>query len=280
MQKIAVVTDSSADLSIEFARKFNIHVVPLRVIYQHGEYRDGIDITPEDVVERLDQEIPTTSMPSPEDMARLFQQLEQDGFTHCIVIPVSPSLSGTYNTFRLMADDYSMKIDVIDSKGVSWIIGFLVLEAAKLVQENRHYQDILNRLEEVKERIKGIFIVDSLEYLQKGGRIGKVAAALGSMLNIKPIITFDQEGKLTPLTMARGKKQALKKMLEPITEQIKQAKASIAIVHSKAEQEAEALKKQLQEYENILHLHISSIGPALSVHAGPGLLGIVIKGEE
>ncbi|MFC7442797.1 DegV family protein [Laceyella putida] len=280
MQKIAVVTDSSADLSAEFVGNFNIQIVPLRVIYQHGEYRDGVDISPEEVVERLDQETPTTSMPSPEDMANLFKRLEQDGFTHCIVIPVSSGLSGTYNTFRLMAEDFSMKIDVIDSKGVSWILGFLVLEAAKLIQENWNYQDILNRLEEVKERIKGFFIVDTLEYIQKGGRIGKVAAALGSMLNIKPIITLDGEGKLSPLTMARGKKQALKKMLEPIIEQIEQAKASIAIVHSKAEKEAEALKNQLQEYENVLQLHISSISPALSVHAGPGLLGIVIKGEN
>lgn len=280
MQKIAVVTDSSADLSIKFIRKFNIRTVPLRVIYQHGEYRDGIDITPDEVVDRLDEEIPTTSMPCPEDIAQLFDSLERDGFTHCIVIPVSSGLSGTFNTFRLMAENVSMKVDVLDSKGVSWIIGFLVLEAAKLIQDNWNYQDILHRLEEVKERIKGFFIVDTLDYIQKGGRIGKVAAALGSMLNIKPIITLDKEGKLTPFAMARGKKQALRRMLEPIIEQIEQAKTSIAIVHSKAELEAEALMKQLQAYENVLHLHISSISPALSVHAGPGLLGVVIKGEQ
>jgi DegV family protein with EDD domain len=131
-------------------------------------------------------------------------------------------------------------------------------------------------LEEAKTKIKAFFVLDTLEYVQFGGRIGKVAAALGSVLHLKPIITFDEEGKLSPHTLARGKKQAFKKMLEPLFRQINETRSSIAILHSKAEEEARAIKERLKGQENVCELYIGSIGPALSVHAGPGLIGIVV----
>ena len=210
--KIALVTDSTCDLPCEMVEKLNIHVVPLRIHYSGGEFRDGIDITSRDIINRLEHEVPKTSMPSPEDITRIYHSLQEQGYTHCIVLTVSASLSGTHNTFRLCAQEISgMKIDVIDSKGVSWILGFLVLETARLIQKTKNYEEIIRKIHETKEKIKAYFILDTLQYVQKGGRIGKVAKSLGSMLSIKPVITFDSEGKLHTHSVARGKKQALKK---------------------------------------------------------------------
>lgn len=277
MFKIAIITDSSCDLPSDLIERFNIKVVPLRINYQDQEYRDGLDITPDEVYNRLEEEIPKTSMPSPEDMIQTFQQLQDEGYTHCLVITLSSGLSGTYNAFRLIAEDFDMKIDVIDSKGLSWVLGFLVLEAAKMIQDKIDYQDIVQKIEQAKERVKGFFILDTLDYLKEGGRIGKVTATLGSLLNLKPIISIDQEGKYIPVNVGRGKKQAIKKMVEPVLKQIESTKASIAVLHGRAEKEAEAILERFQGLENVVELYLSNISPALVVHTGPGLVGLVVK---
>ncbi|MDR6226815.1 DegV family protein [Desmospora profundinema] len=276
MSKIALVTDSSCDLPVDLLKKWDIHVVPLRIIYKEGEYRDGIDLTPAEVYDRLEEEVPTTSMPSPEDIADTFHRLKKEGYTHCVVLALSANLSGTYNAFRLVAQEVEMKMDVIDSKGLSWVLGFQVLEAARLIREKVDYEEIVVKLEELKEKVKGYFIVDSLEYLREGGRIGKVAASLGSMLNLKPIISLDKEGKFYPHTLARGKNQAMKKLIDPVLKQIQSTKANISILQGRAEEEAAALKERFKEMENVCELYISNISPALVVHTGPGLLGLVV----
>ncbi|MGA8943779.1 MAG: DegV family protein [Thermoactinomyces sp.] len=275
--KIALVTDSTCDLPRELINKFDIHVVPLRIIYSNGDYRDGIDISTDQIMDRLDREVPKTSMPSPEDIDRLYRNLQEQEYTHCIVLTISASLSGTHNVFRMCTQQFpDMKIDIVDSKGVSWILGFQVLEAARLIREKTDYQEILTILDEIRSKIKAYFILDTLDYVQAGGRIGKVAKTLGSILDLKPVITFDKDGKLNPHTVARGKKQALKKLVSPIYEQIASARTRIAILHNRAEKEAKALKNQLENLENVVELHMGSIGPTLSVHAGPGLLGIAV----
>lgn len=277
MTKIALATDSSCDLPVDLLKRWNIRVAPLRIIYREGGYRDGLDLTPADVYDRLEEEIPTTSMPSPEDIQHIFETLREEGYTHCIVLSISSGLSGSYNNFRLIAEEFEgMKIDVIDSKGLSWVLGFLVLEAARLIRQKVDYTDILHRLEETKEKIKGYFIVDTLEYLREGGRIGKVAASLGSVLNLKPIISLDKEGKYIPFHLARGKKQSMKRLIQPVLKQLESTKAQVAILQGRAEKEAEWLKERFNGLENIRELYVSAISPALVVHTGPGLLGLVI----
>ncbi|SFS82582.1 DegV family protein [Marininema halotolerans] len=278
MTKIALMTDTSCDLPVHLLRKFDIEAVPLRVIYKDKEYRDGVDIQPSEVYDRLETEVPTTSMPSPQDIHDTFTRLKEKGYTHCIVIPVSSSMSGTYNSCRLMAEDFEgMKIDVIDSRGLSWLLGFMVLEAARLIKEKVDYSEILKRVEEARERVRGYFVIDTLEYLKAGGRIGKVTATLGTMLNLKPIITVDDEGGFTPFTVGRGKKNAIKKMVDHVSKQLQNTKANIAILQGRAEKEAEALKEKLKDMENVCDLTISAISPALVVHAGPGLVGLVVE---
>ncbi|MBD1373082.1 DegV family protein [Hazenella sp. IB182357] len=278
MSKIAIVTDSSCDLPNELVEKFNITVVPLRINFSHGEYRDGIDISSDEVADQLKTEVPKTSMPSPEDIEQTFIQLRDAGYTHCIALTISSNMSGTYNTFRIIAEDFEgMKVEVVDTKGLSWVLGLIVLEAARMIQDKFDFQDILNAMDEIKEKVKGFFVIDTLEYLREGGRIGRVTASLGTMLNLKPVITVAPDGRFVSYGMGRGKKQGVKKMLVPIMEQLESARSSIAIFHSKAEAEAEALKEKFKDLENVCDLYISSISPTLLVHAGPGILGIAIS---
>lgn len=283
MAKIAIITDSTCDLPLETIKNLNIHVVPLRIIYKNEEYRDRIDIEPKTVYDRLEEEIPKTSMPSPEDIYAAFQQVRDEGFSHCLVLSISTGLSGTYNTFQLVAKDFEddLQIHIIDSKALSWALGFQVLEAAKLIKEKLDFQDIIQKIEDLKERIHSYFIVDTLEYLKEGGRIGRVAALFGSILSVKPIISIDKEGKYFPFTVARGKNQSLKKLAQLVSDQIQSAKASIAIVQGRAEKEAEALADKIRQMgDNIIDLYVGPVSPALVVHTGPGLLGLVIKTEK
>jgi DegV family protein with EDD domain len=281
MSKIAIVTDSTCDLPMELIRPLPVEVVPIRVIYKDREYRDRIEITPEEVYNRLEQEVPTTSLPSPEDIFQTFQKLKNEGFTHVLVITISSGLSNTFGTFKLIAEEFpELNIKLIDSKGVSWILGFLVLEAAKLAIEQVDFQAIVQKVEACKEKIKAYFMLDTLKYLEAGGRIGKVASTMGSLLNLKPIISLDQDGQLYPFAIARGKKQSMKKLVDPIMEKLASVKAQIAILHSKAEEEALQLVEKFRKIENVAELYMETISPALVVHAGPGLLGIVMKEEE
>ncbi|MBD1371919.1 DegV family protein [Hazenella sp. IB182357] len=276
MGKIAVVTDSSCDLPQDVIEKWQIEVVPLRIHYIDQEYRDGIEITADEVADQLKQEIPKTSMPTPEDIYSTFEKLKNSGVTHIIVITVAAAISGTYNTFRLVANEFELEISMVDSAGVSFLLGFLVLEAARLCSITTNMTEILDKIDKTKKQLKGYFIVDTLDYLRAGGRIGKVASSIGSMLNIKPIISLDSEGKLYPHGIARGKKQAIRKMISPILKQLESTRAHIAILHTKAEEEALALKEKMMQYDTLQNLYIRTVSPALMVHAGPGLLGIVI----
>ncbi|MCS1351656.1 DegV family protein [Mechercharimyces sp. CAU 1602] len=278
MARIALVTDSSCDLPKEVVEKWNIEVVPLRIVFSHGEYRDGIDLTTDEVVDRLSEEIPTTSMPSPSDIHATFQRLQRDGFSHCIVLPISAAMSGTYNTFRLAAEEHEgIEIKVIDSSSLSWELGLIILEVARLIHAGLEFNDIIAKVDDIKQKVKGYFVLDTLEYLKKGGRIGTVASSIGSLLNIKPIITPNNEGKFVPYTIARGKKQATRKMIQPIHEQLKNTRASIAVFHIRAEEEAKALLQQFQEMENVREVYLGTVSPTLLVHSGPGLLGIAIS---
>lgn len=282
MSKIAIITDSSCDLPKDLIAKLGVEVVPLRVIYKSGEFRDGIEIEPTEVYDRLEEEVPTTSMPSPEDIYAAFEKVRTEGFTHCLVITLSSGLSGTYNTFKLIANEFEdLQTHIIDSKYLSWALGYQVIEAAKLIGEKLDFSEIIKKIEEMKKQISAYFVVDTLDYLKAGGRIGRVSALFGSILNVKPIISVDEDGKYFPLTVARGKNQAMKKLYQLVQDHVDSAKASIAIVQGRAEKEAEALAERVRQLgDNIVDLYVGNVSPALVVHAGPGLVGLIIKDES
>ncbi|GFR34965.1 DegV family protein [Thermobrachium celere] len=276
MEKIALITDSSCDLPKEILIENNIEIIPLQVIYSNGEFKDGVNITPEEVAQNLDREIPKTSMPSPSDVLEKINKLKQDGYTHCLILTISSGLSGTYNMVKMVTSEISdMVIEVIDSKILSLGLGLLVLQASKMIKEKLSFDEIISRINQLKEEVKGFFIVDTLEYLKKGGRIGRVTAAIGSLLSIKPIISVDENGKYYTFNKARGKNQALDRMLDELRAVINNKKYIVGIPHACVKEEALKFAEKVKSLGNIQEIIIGQISPALLVHSGPGLIGLV-----
>lgn len=278
MEKIALITDSACDLTTEEIKKHNIHLLPLIIHYSTGDFRDKIDITAEEIYNSLDKEIPKTSLPSVEHTNSLLESLENDGYTHVIVITLSSGLSGTYNSIRLTLEDHSnLKSFIFDTKILAYPEGLTVLETAKLIEAGKSFDEITSEIPKIKEKISGYFTINTLEYLKKGGRIGRVSGTLGEMLNLKPVITCDENGVYYTVSKARGRKQSISKLIEILKEHLATNKCNVWVLEGGAKEEAIKFRDSLVGMNNILNIGISEISPALGIHAGPGLLGLAIQ---
>jgi DegV family protein with EDD domain len=281
LKKIALITDSSCDLTEEIIKDFNIRVVPLRIIYKDKEYIDRVNISPQEVYDNLKVEVPTTSMPSMGDIENVFTAIEQEGFTHVIAITISSGLSGTFNTVKLVSENHpNLTTCIFDSKSLSLGLGALVHECGKLIEKGMSFEAIVDLLPSIKERISVFYVLETLEYLKKGGRIGKVSATIGELLNLKPIISLDQEGKYYTHSKTRGRKQSINKLVDIAKDVLKTTKAKIFVMQGGALEEGKELYKLFVDYPNVTSLDFTDISPALGVHTGPGLLAISIVTEE
>lgn len=277
MEKIALITDTTADLPEEIIKKYNINVLSFRIIYKDKEYRDKVEITSEEVYAGLKKEIPTSSMPSLQDMEDIYNKLEKEGYTHVIGITLSTGLSGIYNGLTMVSKDHdNIESYICDSKSISLGEGALVEECAKLLENGKNFYEIVEAIPKIQERIHLFFVVDTLEYLIKGGRIGKVAGTIGSLLKLKPIISIDKDGKYYTYFKARGKKQALNKITEIAEEICKDKKCRAFVVHGDGEQDALKVKESIEKIPNISSVYYGGcISPVSGVHSGPGLIGLV-----
>lgn len=273
MKKIAILSDSACDLPDSIIEKYNIRILPLRIIYQHGEYRDRLEIKPEEVYGNIEKEVPKTSLPTPEDIIGTFDKLVEEGYTDAIVVTLSSGLSGTYNLVKLLSDDYDkLNIKVYDSKTLGMFLGFIVKEAATIAS-TQSMNVIFNKMQEVRDKLKGCYVLKTLTYLKQGGRIGKVEGTVGELFNIKPMIGISEEGVYYTLAKIRGRKKSLKKIKEMIATEFKDKTYNIAIIHGGAAEEARELFESIKNIGNINESYISQISPALGVHTGPGLIG-------
>ncbi|MEG2353425.1 MAG: DegV family protein [Clostridium sp.] len=280
MEKIAIITDSTSDLDRKFVADNNITVLPFRIIYKDREYRDNIDITAQEVYDNIKVEIPTSSLPSMSDIEDGFKRLIKEGYTHAIAITLSTGLSGINNAIKLVSDNFAdIQTCVFDSKSISEGEGYIVKEVNKLIQAGKSYNEIVEILPKITESIKVFFIVDTLEYLIKGGRIGKITGAIGTILNLKPIICIGKDGKYFTYDKVRGRKQALKKIQDLAIEFLKNDK-KISIYDGNGREEADKLCDELNNWCNANGRgpvkREGSISPVSGVHSGPGLIGIVI----
>ena len=281
MQKIALITDSGSDLSLEELREYNVNLLPLRISYSHGEYQDKIDIKASEVYANLEKEVPKTSLPSPETTEKILTKLEEEGYTHVIGICISGGLSGTANSLRLSLEDHpNLTSYVYDTKILAYPEGEIVIEVSKLISAGKTFEEIIEALPKIRERITGYYTINTLEYLKKGGRIGRVAGTLGELLNLKPIITTDENGVYFNIAKARGRKQSLSKLTEILKTHLAKNKCDVTVLQGGCEAEAIKYMEYLKGLENIKSLKLSEISPALGVHGGPGLLGICIKAVD
>ena len=278
MQKIALITDSACDLDLNTLKENNINLLPLRIIYSNGDYRDRIDISPQEVYDNLEKEVPKTSLPSAQETEETLNKLEEEGYTHVICISISSGLSGSFNALRLALEDHpKLTSFVYDSKILAYPQGEIVLEVAKLIKEGKSYEEIIKEIPEIRKRVIGYFTINTLEYLKRGGRIGRLAGTVGELLNLKPIITTDEDGVYYNVAKVRGRKQSLSKMTELLKEYLAKGKCEVAVLHAGCEDEAIKYMNSLKDLTNVVSIKIAEISPALGIHGGPGLIGFSVK---
>jgi DegV family protein with EDD domain len=280
-EKIAVVTDSTSDLSKEILKEKNIESFPLKIIYSDREYRDRVDIQPQEVYDKFEKEIPSTSMPGPDEVKNMYLDLKEKGYTHIISIHISSGLSGTYNTCKMVSREIKgIEIELIDSKMLSMGLGRLVLYAQDLVDKGENdFESIVKMVKEKVDNIDLFFIVSTLKYLKKGGRIGKVRGTIAELLNIKPIISIDDEGQYYTFDKVRTRKKSIKKLIDLAKEKINDGMCYVDVMHADAKEEASGILDKLKNLTNVKEALLGEISPAMVVHSGPGLIGVCITKE-
>jgi len=279
-QKIAILVDSGSDVPKPYREKYGMYVAPLTIIYKDAEYHDGVDIQPEDVFARFSTEIPSTSLPSPATVADLFREIKADGYEKVVVVTISSGLSGTFEMMQGFGPNpEGLEARYVDTKNIGIGSGFTAIRAGELIEQGLPFDEVCERAETAARNTKLFFCVSTLEYLIKGGRIGLVAGMVGTILDLKPVISCNEQGIYHTVAKARGRKKSLELALE---ESVKAAAGateySIAVVHGHAQEEAEALLAQLKErLPNFRYEIDGPLTPALVVHTGPGLIGIGVQ---
>lgn len=275
-QKIALLIDSGCDIAKDYVEKFSMKVLPLKIMYKEKEYKDSIEIDPLMIYERFPGEVPTTSTPTPQDVIDMVKEIKDDGYEKVIVICISSGLSSTYNMIASTLEDEDIQSFVLDTKNISIGSGNFAILAGMLIEQGLTFEEIVNKLNDKIHDSKVHFYMDTLEYLKKGGRIGKVTAIIGDLLNIKPVISCNSDGVYYTVTKIRGSRGAHEKLISETKKFINGKKALISILNGGAKEEALKLKEEVQKAIENCEIIISDyqITASLAVHTGPGLLGI------
>lgn len=279
-EKIAILVDSCCDVPDTFVAQYSMYVIPLKIIYKSAEYLDGVDITPEQIYQGLQEEVPKTSLPSGDLISGIFDQIRADGYRKVIAITLSSGLSGTNNMVNLIAQqEEDLDVFVLDTKNISIGGGFHAIQAARYVEAGMTFEEIKERLMQDVAGCKVFFVVKTLEYLQKGGRIGLVASLFGNALNLKPIISCNEDGIYYTVAKVRGRNQSISKTKELALQYAKgHDRYNIAIMHGDAQEDAIKIRNSIMEQLPGVDVFImKQISPALGVHTGPGTLGICVQ---
>ena len=281
-QKIALLTDSCADITPELLKENHIYVVPLRILCSDGEYLDGVNISNTDIYRYLKAgEYPKTSLPSAEDFDRVLDQIKADGYDGVIAVMMSSGLSGTYNLARIVDMESEMiPVRAFDTLSASLGQGMTLLQLAEDIRNGMSWEELTERrVPQLIANSHAFFSVDTLEHLQKGGRIGKVTATAGTLLQIKPILTFAEDGQLTSTAKVRGRKQVMQKLVDLVVERCGDHKRyNLAVANGGAPEEMETLRAMLTEaLPDYDHIWAGEIDGTLSVYIGEGILGAAVQ---
>ena len=279
---IRIITDSTTNLPKEAVDKYGVEVVPLRVIFPSGTYRDGVEITTSEFYHMLTASpvLPTTSQPPVPDFEQVFARATAGG-DEVLAIVISSHLSGTYTSAVTAQRSFpEAKITVFDSLATAAPAAFMVEHAAERAAAGASVAEIIPDLEILRDRTQIFFVVDTLEYLHKGGRIGGAAVLLGSLLSIKPILTL-KAGRVEAWGKARGKRKALQLALTALAQQVGTGSSVHAIVmHAACEQEAREFCQQVAATLHCPTPPLSEFSPVLGVHVGPGTIGVAAYNEQ
>lgn len=277
MEKIFIVTDSTADIPQNIVKEKNIIVVPLTITFEGKTYKDKVDITQNQLIEMLNLsgELPKTSQINPQSFYEVYSKIfEEEPNAHIISIHISSKVSGTYQS-ALIAKDMlqTEKIDIIDSRSLSFGIGLLVLEGIKMIEMKMKVEEIVKKLNNLSEKVRVVFAVNTLEYLKKGGRISSVHATVGTLLNIKPILCMD-DGKIEVFDKVRGSKKVLTRMLDYLKQEGIDTSLEFGIGNITDENGMLHLRQCIEEEFGIKDMHIADVGSVIATYGGPGTLGV------
>jgi DegV family protein with EDD domain len=274
---IKIVTDSTAYLPQDVIQKYDIRVVPLYVHFGREAFKEGVELSTPEFYARLKDaaELPTTSQPSVGQFYEVFEELTRAGH-EIVTLTISHKLSGTYSS-AIAAQQMlpGAGISVIDSLSTSVGLQLMVEAATKAAASGASRQDIVALIEDIKQKMYVLFVVDTLEYLAKGGRIGNAKAFLGTMLKIKPILIL-QDGAIEPLEQVRSKRKAITQMLNLIAERVNGngSRAQVAVTHALVPEEAQEVSQEIVNRLGCGEPCMSMVGPVIGTHTGPGVIGI------
>ena len=273
-----IVTDCAADLQPEDVESMGITVSPLYIQFPDEEV-DARDLTPDEFYDRLaamEPEIPSTAMPSPGEFAEIYRGLAAED-ADILSIHISLGLSGTADAAQMGAGEVQeAKVTVVDTATLAGGQRFQVLAAALAARAGWSREAILERLARMRAETEVVYTLETLKYLAKGGRIGRVAALAGSLLHIKPVIHVDRvDGKYSTLGQARSLPRAMKKIVEHLVEEYgADTPLWVVVQHGRLVDESEKMSRMLQEALNVTRLEVLRVSPILGVHTGPGIVGV------
>ena len=277
---VKVITDSTADLPPALAEELGITVVPLNVHFGTEVYRDGVEITADEFYRRLvtASRLPTTSQPTPGDFLSAYDEMGQTT-DEILSVHVSAKLSGTMNSATQAREEYggACRIEIIDSLQGSMGLGMLAIAAAEAARRGDSLDDVVTETRAAIPKVGFIGLLDTLEYLEKGGRIGKAQAFMGSLLRIKPLLTI-RDGEAHPLERARTRAKGVDRMCELV--QAEMPLKDLAVVYTTTPDEARALAQRLQSYLPQGEVILSQVGPVVGTYLGPGVLGVAFRKQS
>jgi fatty acid kinase fatty acid binding subunit len=270
-RSFAVVTDSTADLPVEWRNRYGIEVVPLKVLFGKESFRDRVDMTDEEFFRRLaaSSTLPTTSAPSPGEFAEVYQRLARD-YEGCVSIHIGAELSATAEAARIGAQSVDgFKVNVIDSQSVSMPIAFLCRVAA----ESETLEAATAAVEERAPKCRVLALLDTLRYLEMGGRLSRAQAMIGTMLDLKPLLLVTENAEIKPVDRVRTRSRAIPRMVDFFRTQL--PVEYVAVMHAQAPEDAKRVAADLGKELGDLDIPVGQIGCVLGTHTGPKAMGIV-----
>jgi len=282
MSKIAIVTDSTSDMPKDIAKKLEITVVPLTVIFEKEVFLDdGKEITIDEFYKKIRsvKKLPTTTQPTPKDFIKVYSNILEE-YDSIISIHISKKISGTINSAELAKKELPGKdIEIIDTGYVHFPLGFIALKAGQLAQEGKSKQEILKNISDLQSKVKVLFIPSTLEYLKRGGRIGKAKGLIASILEIKPILTI-HDGEVSQFKTTRRWNQAKSELIQSMKNIVKNPhNLIVSIGDSDAKEDAAEMEERIKGEFNPKKIYRVDIGVVVGTHLGPGGIAITFYEE-
>lgn len=278
--KIAVITDSSANLSQDYLNQHeNTFMIPLMINIDGVQYRDQVEIDANQVYQKLDESKITTSLPELSDLHTLIQTLSEKQYTDIIAINISSGLSGTFNAFRLVfQEETQLKITHYDSKTLAGALGYLVEYANELIEQGKTPEEIVPLLDICRyQNSLAFYTINTLKYLRKGGRIGFVEGTIGDILHVKPVITVNDQGVYETLSKGFGLNRSLITMRKLMVEKFGQQLIDFTVHYGNNPEKAKELAERMKADLNIRNLTITPLTPVLGIHTGPEMFAYIAR---